>query len=224
MRKNQAREAAKAKGDMFYFTGIPCTRGHIADRYVSVFKCVECANEEMELKKLDTIKRRALRPLSVRQQSKADGLPRYNSGEPCPRGHSSDRYTSNGTCIKCCQDDRLRKGNSLPSPEIQQRQKLYRKNNAERYRAHVRNRRAAAKLIPGSHDHDDIAVIAAAQNYRCAYCCKSIRKAHHVDHIIAISKGGTNWPNNIQLTCPSCNLRKHNKDPIDFASELGKLL
>jgi hypothetical protein len=36
-------------------------------------------------------------------------------------------------------------------------------------------------------------------------------KLFHVDHIIPISKGGTNNINNLRLTCPKCNLSKKEK-------------
>lgn len=36
------RMAARASGDLFYSTGYPCKRGHIAKRYASTGGCVEC--------------------------------------------------------------------------------------------------------------------------------------------------------------------------------------
>jgi 5-methylcytosine-specific restriction endonuclease McrA len=217
-----ARDEAKAKGELFYFTGIPCPKGHLAPRYTSVYKCTECAKDELKAKREQTAARRAARPLSVREQAKADGATRYFTGKACPRGHFAERATVNGVCVECQREDRLRR--NADDPIVRKKRAQYRKKNAERYRSHVRNRRAAAKAIPGSHTKDDILTILEAQNYRCAYCRRSIRRTHHVDHIIALSKGGTNWPSNLQLTCSGCNLRKWNKDPVDFAQELGKLL
>lgn len=38
------------------------------------------------------------------------------------------------------------------------------------------------------------------------------RKEFHVDHIVPISKGGDEWDlDNLQLTCPRCNLSKGDK-------------
>jgi 5-methylcytosine-specific restriction endonuclease McrA len=35
-------DEARERGDTYYFTGVPCKRGHIAPRYVSTFNCAEC--------------------------------------------------------------------------------------------------------------------------------------------------------------------------------------
>lgn len=39
-----SRKEAKELGLKKYFTGKPCKRGHIAERFVSAGRCVECAN------------------------------------------------------------------------------------------------------------------------------------------------------------------------------------
>jgi 5-methylcytosine-specific restriction endonuclease McrA len=42
-------------------------------------------------------------------------------------------------------------------------------------------------------------------------CGRSLALGYHIDHRIALSKGGTNWPWNLQLLAPVCNLKKSNK-------------
>jgi 5-methylcytosine-specific restriction endonuclease McrA len=39
-----------------------------------------------------------------------------------------------------------------------------------------------------------------------------------------LSRGGSNDISNIELLCERCNLRKHAKDPIDWAQENGLLV
>ena len=80
--------------------------------------------------------------------------------------------------------------------------------------------------------HFTVATIKAlltAQQYRCANpACPtrrySIRKRYHVDHIIPLSRGGCNNASNIQILCPACNMRKHDKDPFSWAISNGYLL
>ena len=39
------RDLAKLNGYLTYFTGKPCKRGHISDRRVSNYICIQCAKE-----------------------------------------------------------------------------------------------------------------------------------------------------------------------------------
>ena len=43
----------------------------------------------------------------------------------------------------------------------------------------------------------------------CAYCC--VRPFEHIDHVIPISEGGSNWPANLRPACASCNLSKNRR-------------
>ena len=39
------RKAARERGEKRYFTGAPCPRGHVAERFVSTKACVVCARD-----------------------------------------------------------------------------------------------------------------------------------------------------------------------------------
>lgn len=49
----------------------------------------------------------------------------------------------------------------------------------------------------------------AIQSGRCYYCCREARL--EIDHYIPVSRGGTNWPDNLRLACHGCNAEKGNK-------------
>lgn len=42
----------------------------------------------------------------------------------------------------------------------------------------------------------------------CAYCGK-VRDSYHVDHIVPLSRGGADTPENLANACVECNLKKH---------------
>jgi 5-methylcytosine-specific restriction endonuclease McrA len=50
-----------------------------------------------------------------------------------------------------------------------------------------------------------------AQRGLCALCRAWLGPRFHVDHRIAVSRGGRHELGNLQLCCPRCNLRKSNK-------------
>jgi 5-methylcytosine-specific restriction endonuclease McrA len=100
----------------------------------------------------------------------------------------------------------------------------WRKNNPLQVRVQVSNRAARNRNAHGSHTDEDIQRIKNQQRNKCAYCRKPLGKKWHIDHIKPISKGGSNEPSNIQLTCAICNTKKNAHDPIYFAQKLGKLL
>jgi len=54
--------------------------------------------------------------------------------------------------------------------------------------------------------------VSAKYKFKCKYCGRSVRHVKcHVDHIIPLSRGGTNDIDNLCLACQDCNLRKYNK-------------
>lgn len=70
-----------------------------------------------------------------------------------------------------------------------------------------------------------IAQMLEDQGRRCAYCLCDIASLFHIDHKTPIVRGGTNDPENLHLTCPTCNLRKHDMTHEEFmASKKRPLL
>lgn len=78
-------------------------------------------------------------------------------------------------------------------------------------RANHRHRRRAAE---GNFKRQDIEAIALRQDHRCNYC--GAMGKLHIDHIMPIKLGGTNWPDNLQLLCRPCNQAKGSKHPSLF--------
>jgi 5-methylcytosine-specific restriction endonuclease McrA len=89
--------------------------------------------------------------------------------------------------------------------------KRWRQNHPDRKRADTLNRIARLKKAEGSYTPDDVARIYEQQKGCCAYCGKPVNDNYHVDHVIPISRGGTNYPENLAIACPFCNDSKGSK-------------
>jgi 5-methylcytosine-specific restriction endonuclease McrA len=100
----------------------------------------------------------------------------------------------------------------------------WKKSNPKKVAIHGRNRRTLKLKCEGSHTDAEIISLYQKQKGMCVYCGTSLKKEYHVDHIIALIKGGSNWIHNIQLLCPPCNTSKGAKDPVKWAQEKHGLL
>lgn len=115
--------------------------------------------------------------------------------------------------------------------EIAENNRRYRAANRERIAAyyrqwckdhpdlllqHSRTRRARKLGSAGTHTPADVAAQKARQKDRCYYCHRKLTD-YHVDHVVPLALGGSNGPENIVVSCPTCNLSKGAKHPADFA-------
>jgi 5-methylcytosine-specific restriction endonuclease McrA len=100
----------------------------------------------------------------------------------------------------------------------------WRSENPKRVLEYNRRREARRRGAEGWYDLDDIKRSRELQKDRCAYCRVKLCGGGHVDHIMPIILGGTNNPDNLQVTCGPCNMRKGGKPPQEFARQLGMLL
>jgi len=61
----------------------------------------------------------------------------------------------------------------------------------------------------GSYSAGDVRRLLVLQNHLCRLCNRHLGiTGYHVDHVVALARGGNNVVGNLQLLCPGCNLKK----------------
>lgn len=105
-------------------------------------------------------------------------------------------------------------------------QRQYRKTEHGKatHRACRMRRRARIRLATGSFGAKDVKALRRGQtdkngNLRCWWCGKVISE-YHIDHRVPLAKGGGNHPNNLCLSCPSCNSSKKARLPHEWNGRL----
>lgn len=90
----------------------------------------------------------------------------------------------------------------------------------------LQNQRRARQLnADGSYTEEQVTELYFKQKRKCANCfCAITMDTLHRDHKTALSKGGTNHLENIQLLCRPCNVRKNVLGVLEFARRQGRLL
>lgn len=105
--------------------------------------------------------------------------------------------------------------------------KKWKQANPEKKKALDHKRRALERRAVGCFTAADLVVKFASQNGLCAYCKRPLPENNsgvpfgarrHVEHRIPLSRGGTNYPENIVWACGACNSRKHNQTDVEFLS------
>ena len=179
------RATAKAQGAQYYYTGKPCTRGHIALRKTKG-ACVECMKEDWVIDN----QRRSEKPKS--EASKAAGRRYYEKNK--------DLVTA--------------RANNRPAEEVRKYKYGYKQRNPELYKAltSVRKRRHRNATPKWLTEEDKLVI---RKLYLEAMRLTKLTGVRYVvDHkypLISDEVCGLHVPNNLQIMTQDENLRKSNK-------------
>jgi len=235
---DQGRLEARDKGEMHY-NGTPCNKCGATLRYVNSCACVACGRAHALYQR--TSNPEGFKEYIKKHRKTYDYIP-TDTTKAKDKARRGARYRSERSIYNLYRllfiaynfdlfEDALAEAEAEKERNIIAKRianaegsRKWRCDNPEKRAAADRNKKANRKGAPGKHTKADIMRIGNAQKWKCGWCRSSIKNDYHVDHVKPLSKGGTNWPNNLLLSCPSCNMRKKTKDPIDWAQSLGRLI
>lgn len=151
--------AARARqlGFDLYFTGKPCSKGHVSVRYASSSNCVKCIEEKrgsaFKVKRGDKIKRSKENQL-LAELAIESGFLHYESDSPCPKGHYTRWVTSNN-CVQCDNESRIKRKESARWLRIKKEYGLTKKQ---------------------------VSAMLEGQGGKCSICQCCIKNGYHIDH------------------------------------------
>ena len=92
--------------------------------------------------------------------------------------------------------------------------------NPERGKANAKvathKRRARIAKVGGKFTKEDIKNLYTTQGGSCYYCSVDIEHGYEIEHMTPISRGGSNWIDNVCLACAPCNHTKHTQTVEEF--------
>lgn len=94
---------ARQLGEMYYYTGKQCAKGHIALRYASSSNCSQCIADKKGVVSLNfkgKSSKRTNENQLLAEQAFNNGFTVYVSTNSCPKGHF-ERFVTNNNCVKC---------------------------------------------------------------------------------------------------------------------------
>lgn len=102
----------------------------------------------------------------------------------------------------------------------------YFRANPDKVRAYSQRRRARKRNASGDFTDADWKARLAYHGYKCIYC--GVEKDDTpqgwltCEHLIPLSRGGTNWPSNLAPSCMSCNCSKGTKTHFEYLEFLNE--
>ena len=215
-----SRAEAIVLGDGKYFTGKPCVRGHVAERYVAGWACISCVSEDRaEYYKRVVAPRRSLRiAIAVCEicERPAHGATLCQIHLEKMRVRSRRARTERGDEIRQSDRDRYH-GNTKRRAEVIRMATL---------RMHERRARRRGDIHQCSTDIEYRLFIAQLFTCNSPTCnanltCPTVTP--HLDHIIPLSAAKRFYLGfplhddaNLQLLCAHCNLTKGSKMPDEW--------
>jgi len=215
--KKQARNTAIANGQKTYHTNDYCAKCATNARYTSNNKCVACEKKYSHQYRKNSP-----------QHIKKYNTQYYQENKSVFQELSKNyREKNRAKLIKQCSDyyyshqkeaaiyAKQWKNNNID--RYKKQNKHYRRTHLEQHAFSQRRYKARKRKAYGSHSIEDWLWLCEKFDFRCLCCGKQGKLTE--DHIRSLFCGGSDYIENIQPLCQSCNSRKHTKTisyiPID---------
>lgn len=142
-----------------------------------------------------------------------DREPNLLKNSYCRACHRTNRQLSYERNIETVKKQ-VRRWREANPERVRELKRRWKKAHPESSRAYVRRRKALLRGGTGGHSEAEWVALCAQYGGRCLRCSRTDTKLTR-DHIVPVSKGGTDNIDNIQPLCAGCNNKKRTRT-IDY--------
>lgn len=132
------------------------------------------------------------------------------ASNPTPRKYSSERYARTRETVLANLKQRYAEKRELYRGRVAR----YQAEHPGKASAVANSTRAKKAGATGGHTLEQWEALLASCRHLCLYC--GTQRASTRDHIIPLSRGGSDWISNIAPACRKCNAKKHDKLPEEW--------
>lgn len=211
-----------------HFIGNPCNKCGESVRYIKDKRCVFCKKNYNKQWHGDNLKYcREYRQQKCIENKKELKNSIHFTGEVCHKCGSDIKYSRDKSCVLCHNNYRKQRYQENKEHELKinakwrydnpeyykdrsEYNKQWKKQNPEKTTAIHQNRRAREQNAEGNFTDREWAELCNQYGNKCLCCLRDNVKLTP-DHITPLAKGGTNYIENIQPLCVSCNCKKYTK-------------
>jgi len=204
----------------------PCSRCKVV-KPLDAFRarqsyCLDCERDykhEWHLAHADIMRARALRWVKDNRARARTAQAAWQAANiETVRAYRRAHYWRNRDAILA----QARKDGPRRRPAIRMYAHAWRKANPAKTRMYWQNRRARVLAAGGAFTDTDITEIYIRQDSRCLYCLCPLGTSFNVEHRIPLSRGGSNDPSNLDVTCKRCNSRKGTLTDTEYRERLRR--
>ena len=189
-----SRASAREQGLTRYFSGAPCARGHVAERWVGCASCTVCHRERVVPQATRDKDKQWREANAERQRQKAKA---WREANPERFREARNRWAANNV-------EKVRQSRNRHNHVRRAREKCI---DGEVYQTSDIAEILAAQNYRCAYCHVDLR-----------------KAKRHIDHVTPLALGGSNGRSNLQICCARCKLSKGARDPLEFARSIGRLL
>jgi len=213
---------ARIAGNKYYFTGKPCSRGHIDRRTVSGRACIQCLKENADSWYKSNTDRKKISNKLSRLKDLEHHRNKNKEWRDKNKEYVNSKHKQNYEKNKERITERHKEYYKKNKDKMLAYGKMWAEENKEKVRAAARKSNTRRNRVQNDY-HQIMTSVESAELSIIYEEAALLGPNWHVDHIVPLSRGGEHRPYNVQIVRSSYNVRKNAKlwyTPADLGKHL----